>query len=152
MSKEVMLKGILIDPYQKQVHDVIVKNDIHDWHKMLDTEILDVAHAGMYQGLPIDIWVDDEGLLHDPHPPLFRWLDYPNVLAGYGLILSSDNAGESISTNIPRADLGRLIRFEEWERRLDPANYFDQLSRIYPFHQTGTYGMGGQEYDAGRRS
>jgi hypothetical protein len=139
------LRGLLIDPYQKQVHEVSVKNDIHDWYRFLDCQILDVAHLGDYQGLPIDVWVDDEGLLHKPMPPCFRWGSYPNPLAGYGLILSSDQAGESISTNIELRVMGRFLRFEEWERRLDPEKYFDQLSRIYPKIEHGTYGMGGSQ-------
>ena len=150
--KETMLQGLLIDPYQKMVHDVIVKNDIHDWHKMLDCDCLDIGHIGMYKGHPIDVWVDDSGLMRKPMPPLFRWLEYPNPLAGYGLVLSSDANGESISTNIPRSDTGRLIIFEDWERRMSPDIYFDQLSRVYPFRQTGTYGVGGGSYDTGRGS
>jgi hypothetical protein len=152
MSKDTILRGLLIDPYQKQIHEVSTKCDINAWHKLLDCDILDVARAGDYKGQPIDIWVDDEGLLHEPQPPLFRWKNYPTTLAGYGLILSSNHEGDSISTNIDRWDLGKFIQFEDWERRLKVDEYFDQLSRIYPLTETGTYGMGGTSYDAGRRS
>lgn len=147
MSKETILTGWLIDPYQKYAHQVQVKNDINDWYRLLDCDCLDIAHAGDYNGLPIDIWVNDNGLNLNPIPPLFRWVDYPNPLAGYGLVLSSDSQGESISTNLERRELGRFIHFEEWERRIDPEKYFDQLSRIYPGEtQIGNYGIGGRSF------
>jgi hypothetical protein len=136
------VKGLLVDPYQRRVHEVVVDCDIHAWHTLLDCDCLDVAHVGDHDGLSVDVWVDDEGLLQQPMPPCFRWGDYPNPLAGYGLVLSSDSMGESHSTNLTAKAVSLMVSFEtKWELRIDPESVFDQLSRIYP-DQWGNFGMG----------
>jgi hypothetical protein len=61
-------------------------------------------------------------------------------------VLSSNlHNGESISTNLEPADALVNIKWEEWEKRLKPEDYFDQLSRIYPDSFEGTYGIGAKQ-------
>lgn len=138
------MRGLLIDPFQRKVHEIEVGNHIEDWHKWCDCELFDVARLGKIgtPGLEYDIWVDDEGLLREPNYPHFQWLRYYNELAGYGLLLCSNSSGESISTDLPLEIAQRAIVWEQWERRLDPKDYFEQLSRIY---LPGSFGKGKSE-------
>ena len=131
------LHGFLIDPYQKTIHKIVVPNHLGpEWYQLLDADYLDVARVHP----EIDIWVD-EGLIVEPVKPLFKWDEYPNALAGYGLVLSSDNQGETISCTLSFDILSVHISFEQWEERVSPDIYIDQMMRVYP-NQDGTFGLG----------
>jgi hypothetical protein len=138
MTNVKKLTGYLIDPFQKRIHDIETTDDLEDWHKLLDCQILDVARVER----EIDIWVNDEGLLRKPYYPLFYYLGFGNPLCGYGLALSSNSQGETISLNRPPGYLQAKIQFEEWEKRLDQEEYFEQMSRIYPLRHMGKFGLG----------
>lgn len=133
-----MLNGLLIDPFQKQIHPVETPNDINAWHDLLDCDTLDVVRVDR----KTDIWVDDEGLLREPRYPFFSWLGYPEQLCGYGLILSHDGP-ESVSAAISLSQAWTCIQYENWEERLNPEKYFEQMTRIY-LH-SGTFGVGSIE-------
>jgi len=77
-----------------------------------------------------DMWVDDEGLLREPRYPMFRWEWYHQPLAGYGLINASVGP-ETVATQMPAEFVQEHIYWEPWEKRLDPKDYFEQLSRLY---------------------
>lgn len=125
------------------MHQVQVEDKIEAWHKLLDCDCLDVAHVE--EGL--DIWVDDYGLSREPDIyPMFQWRGYAENLAGYGLMLCHNMQGESTSVSLEAIPAEAMLKWEEWERRLNPEDYFDQLSRIYP-NTYGTYGLGAKEIE-----
>lgn len=129
------LRALLIDPFQRRVHELAVSKDLSVWHKLLDCDYVEHVLIGQIDDKPVDAWVNEEGLLRDPYYPLWRWVGaprlYPNPLCGYGLVLSHDAGGESTSTDLTAAFVLQQLVFEPWEQRLDPEAYFDQLSRIY---------------------
>lgn len=90
--------GYLISPLDGTVQRVTVRNykDIYKW---IDADCFDVARfAANGDGC----FVDDNGLLVSRPPDDFFTLpDYPQPLAGKGLVLGVDDAGESIS---PKTD------------------------------------------------
>lgn len=139
------LTSFLVDPFQKRVHPIEIENDIHAWHKILECDCFDHAVLGEYGGCPIDVFVDDEGLLREPNYPHWYWLGYHNELCGYGLINSSNSQGESISSNLNLQYCMAHAHFEDWEERLDPEKYLDQMTRIYQFQWKGTFGLGSTE-------
>lgn len=124
------MKAYLIDPYQRKVHSLEVAHDLHAWHTLLQCDCLDVAHVGtLPNGRYVDCWVDDEGLLREPVPPMFKLGNYD--LAGYGLVLECNPSdGESHGVSFDTRWFVGKLGFEEWERRLDKRDYFEQLSRI----------------------
>lgn len=134
------LTGYLIDPFQRRFHEIETTDKLDDWHKLLDCEVIDLARVE--QG--IDIWIDDEGLMREPHYPLFSYLGFGNPLCGYGLALSS-NGPESISLERPPGFFQTKIQFEDWENRLRQEDYFDQMSRVYPVRHIGKFGVGSTE-------
>jgi hypothetical protein len=135
------LKGLLIDPFQRKVHRVNVENNINDWYRFLDCDTV----TGVYPPQPpeTDIFVDDNGLLREPIYPRFRLVTYGEELAGYGLVLSH-RGPESISTRLTPGELMPLLQWEDWEKRLPPEPYFEQLSRIYLDTHEGSFGLGGK--------
>jgi hypothetical protein len=122
------------------VHEIETTDDITDWHKLLDCDTLDVARVER----EVDIWVDDNGLLRQPYYPIFYYIGYQNPLCGYGLALSSSGP-ETISLERPPGFFQMKIHFEEWEKRLNPNDYFEQMSRVYPVRHIGKFGIGSHE-------
>lgn len=129
------IRALLIDPFQKRVHEIQVGDHIKDWHKWCDCQLFDHAYIGTHQGQRQDIWVDDEGLNRYPMYPTFKWTDRQDPLIGYGLLLATTADGESVSTRMPIEHALAHIQWEKWEDRLKPEDFFDQLTRLYFKHE-----------------
>jgi hypothetical protein len=112
------------------VHVVEIGEHIRDWHKWCDCDLFDHVGLGEHFGQTQDLWVDDCGLLREPPYPLWKWADYQHPLPGYGLINASIGP-DTIATIMPPEYAQKQILWEPWEHRLDPKDYFEQLSRIY---------------------
>src|SRR5258708_24245023 len=96
------LKGYLIDPETKTISEVQVKGDYTAIYGLIDARTFDVVRIGNSGDV---IYIDDEGLLQDPPKAVFGLFGYPQPLAGKGLVLGTDNEGESIN---PRSSLKRI--------------------------------------------
>src|SRR5262245_55246748 len=105
-------QGILIDPVEKTVTDVVV-DAYPGWKEVLKCDDINavtiIEHA---DGFRETIWVDGEGLLAAEPGPFFMWEGlerrhgYPNPLCGRGLVLGTDTEGETQSTRLT-ADMVR---------------------------------------------
>jgi hypothetical protein len=127
------MKALLIDPYQRKIHEVQISKDLRAWHAMLECDCVDKVelHRNKAGTRALDVWIDDEGLIKEPVAPLFKLAGYDSPLAGYGLVLGANlNTGESLDCPIAVEQLGPNLKFEPWEKRLDPADYFAQLTRV----------------------
>lgn len=58
-----------------------------------------------------DLWLDDEGLLHNPQPAKFSISGFDRPFAGNGLICGYNASGETISTNLTADQVSPLISF-----------------------------------------
>lgn len=89
-------KAVLINPYKEEVTDVIYNGNykqIYDYIKVDCFTLVRLADDD-------DVFVDDEGLLKlEPSTKFFALPDYPQPLAGYGLILGNDSEGASVSAH-----------------------------------------------------
>ena len=84
------MKAILIDARTGRISDVNYDGSLDQMYKLLDVKL--VTTVRMRNG---DIlFVDDEGLINGT-PVFFRVPDYPEWLAGNGLIVGDDGFGES---------------------------------------------------------
>jgi hypothetical protein len=127
------MKALLIDPYQRKIHQLDIDDSIHAWHEALHCDCVDRAEIYRNpQGTrALDIWVDDEGLIKEPVPPTFKVKGREYPLAGYGLVLGANlKNGKSIEVTLGPEDIAPLILWEQWERRLDPQDYFEELTRV----------------------
>ena len=93
------LNGILIDPFLKKITNVKVKNDLKDFYRHLDCNMVEVVSFGDVN----DLWVDEEGLLKRDQR-FFKVHNLPfghhGVIAGRGLILGSNREGDTISCDL----------------------------------------------------
>jgi hypothetical protein len=91
MEKETM-KGILIDPKNKSITEVEHDDSLQDIYMHTDCDCITTVRIDGRD----TIYVDDNGLFRNPQH-FFTFRHYPSPLAGKGLVLGADQAGESIS-------------------------------------------------------
>lgn len=108
------VRGILIDPFKCEITEV--EHDASDYkgiYKHLSHESMPVD---LFTVVNLDdgdaIFVDDEGLLK-PCDRFFVWAGYHQPLAGKGLILGSDDEGETQSVKIAIDKVKRMTEFLE---------------------------------------
>jgi hypothetical protein len=112
------MKGILIDPTAKTVTEIKGDfNQIRAIYAAIDCDTFDCV----YLDHDLVLFVDDNGLLKAGQD-FFRYGSYPQPLAGKGLILGMNDAGDSIG--VPDDFLG------EAQARVDfPALTLDRIDR-----------------------
>jgi hypothetical protein len=94
-----MFKGVLIDPYKKLVRPIRVGGKYPALKKLI---------GGPIQGIRLSkgeiVYVHEEGLLQKDFQ-FFRFkgplINYPQPLAGYGLVIGVDEEGETADTEVP---------------------------------------------------
>lgn len=100
-----MKKAILIDA----VNQTIEETTIDTWQDIapaIGCEWFTIVHVDVKN----DLYVDDEGLLHNPQN--FILLDgYPQPLAGSGLILGSTPDGNSCDTSLTVEQVQAKVKF-----------------------------------------
>lgn len=103
--------GYLIDPVACTVTQVPVSvedgSGLADIYKHTQCDCIDLARIGPAGDA---VFVDDEGLLKEPEC-FFGVADYPNPLAGRGLVLGCDAEGETISPAASFDDIKRSVVF-----------------------------------------
>jgi hypothetical protein len=90
------MRAILIDPFAKTVTEAEYEGDYH--------QVYSLIHADTFTVVQLDdegdaLFLDDEGLLKEGQE-FFAIGNYPSPLAGRGLILGTDDEGESVATRI----------------------------------------------------
>lgn len=93
-----LLRAVLIDPYKEELTDVTYDAaDYKNIYPLIRCDIFTVVKLADED----DVFVDDEGLLKITNQTKFFQLkDYPQPLAGYGLIVGADeDTGESVSAH-----------------------------------------------------
>lgn len=88
------MKAILIDPFTKTVSEVKHNGNYQEIYKFIKADCFDVVRISEHEA----IYVDDEGLYRQEK--FFAWDGYPQPLAGRGLVLGSDDEGNSVSTKL----------------------------------------------------
>ncbi len=58
-----------------------------------------------------DLWIDDEGLLHNPQPPKFQLTGYPRPLAGNAVIAGYTDSGKMTHTRYKADQIRPHIHF-----------------------------------------
>ena len=102
------MKAILIDPEAKLIHDIEFDGDYREISRTIGCDLFTVVQLDRVNC----VYVDDEGLLNSPRY-FFIHEDYPQPLAGKGLVLGVDDEGETIGTTLEVADLAKKVKFTE---------------------------------------
>jgi hypothetical protein len=105
-----VIKAVLIDPYKEEVTNIEYDaSDYKNIYPLIHCDIFTVVRLGGDD----DVLVDDEGLLKvNKDTKFFMLNDYPQPLAGYGLITGVDpEEGETISAHRDAEYYLRKTRF-----------------------------------------
>ena len=107
------VKAILIDAKNATVKLVELedRDSLDEMYKLIDCKTIEAIRPRELRGSDA-LYVDEEGLLHDP--PLPHWFQlpsYPQVLAGNGLICGTDEEGYLADVKTPLASIAKSIEF-----------------------------------------
>lgn len=122
------MKAILIDPHKKVISEVSYNGDWRQISHHIKCDTFTVV------SLPDnnDIYIDDFGLFAEKQA-YFRHIDYPEPLAGYGLILGHDPAtGDSVETNLTALDVSKSVQFFDPEHALLTAGHVSKEDLLNP--------------------
>lgn len=100
--------GFLIDPEKHTIVSVEHNGDFRQIDELIGADIFTVVQIDDTNC----VYVDDEGLLKNPRY-FFTIKSYHQPLAGKGLILGVDEAGDTISSSFEFDELTRLVGFTE---------------------------------------
>lgn len=104
------MRAILIDPFKSSVSEVSYNGDWKTIYQHL--EIGDRPFCTVRIDQTHYIFLDDEGLFQ-PDQKFFSFSTYPQPLAGRGLILGSDEEGESFECTIPLSLIQSKVTFPD---------------------------------------
>ena len=101
------MKGILIDPFTRTVTErEIGPNNLKDIYDSISAECFSCVELDDRDAL----YVDDEGLFRE-NQEYFSIGNYPQPLAGRGLILGTDPEGASVT---PKVSIGKVQAAVRW--------------------------------------
>ncbi len=86
-----MTRAYLIDPFEKTLAEIDYDNNFRSIYTLIEAELFTAVVLNANQDC---VYIDDEGLLK-PNA-FFQIQNYPNLLAGKGLVLGTDSEGGSI--------------------------------------------------------
>lgn len=105
------MRAILIDPFTRSISEVEC-NGMEDIYRLTDCDTFTAVTINDHND---GIFVDDEGLFK-PDQAFFKHKNYPEPLAGKGLILGCDEDGETVE---PISSLQDTIRSVKWVSNYD---------------------------------
>lgn len=98
------MQAYLIDPFQQDITEIEWDGDAMSIAKILQCQWITCAYpSNMDHDV---IYVDDEGLYVDDQR-YFMVSDYPHPLAGYGLVLGTDEVGDAMP---PKSNIDELAK------------------------------------------
>ena len=101
------MRAILINPERETVEEVEYRGGIDHIYELIDANCFSVATINEQND---GIFVDDEGLL-TPQFYAFDYEDYPQPLAGHGLILGCDYEGSTIEPSVSLQEVRSKVSF-----------------------------------------
>ena len=121
------MKAFLIDPEKRTITEVDYDGHHKSIYKLIGADLFDTVRLS---GSDV-IFVDDEGLMKNPQH-FFKLDGLTSPLAGKGLVLGTNNRGESISPKLVLLeDLQRWVTFITRERAVTYAEQADEEARAY---------------------
>ncbi|MBO0950869.1 DUF3846 domain-containing protein [Fibrella forsythiae] len=101
------MKAILIDVTAQTVTDIDLQPGLTAMYRVINCHSVTRVPLNSIN----DLWLDDDGLLHDPQPPKFQFVGSDNIFAGNGLICNYTAEGETVSVTIRADQIRPLIKF-----------------------------------------
>ena len=100
-----MMRAILIDPFTQTIEEVDYSGDYKDIYTLIQCELFSTVYC-----LEDTLFVDDEGL-YVKDQRYFKVAGYPQPLAGRGLLLGTNEEGDSVDATAKLSVIEKII---EW--------------------------------------
>ena len=159
-KKTKLIPGLLIDPFKQEIGIIEIANDPDVFRKVLRCDYFDCLCIDKEEegNTKMDIWFDDEGRMYDQPLPRFKLTRGESCgggdfdICGYGLILSSDEEGETIGLAVNPVGLAIWLQYCHllFERTEDnprfkgkDTEFFDQKMRTIELELPGQFRMVG---------
>ena len=111
------MRAVYIDPYDETVSEVDYNGDYKEIYNLINCSTFDCVRIDDTN----DMYVDDEGLLKNPN----RYFKIDGrTIAGKGLILSHNDEGESVATNLTSEDVFKKVEFLPEGHTEEPSMHF----------------------------
>ena len=91
------MHAYLIDPFTQTITQVEYSGDYQEIYKLTDCDTFTCVGINEFGDT---VFVDDEGLINGKPQEFFMIANYPDPLAGKGLVLGTDDEGDSVSPSI----------------------------------------------------
>jgi hypothetical protein len=105
------MKAYLIDPTTKSISEVDFNGDYRQIYTLIGPGVTTFTTV-MINDERDTIFLDDEGFLHSKNLGWFRTAGYHQLLAGKGLVLGTNDEGDSTEPSISLEELKNSISFE----------------------------------------
>jgi hypothetical protein len=103
------MRAILVDPYAEKVSTVDHDGDYRSIYKLIDCRTFTTLRLNAQDDT---LYLDDEGLLTMTERSKFiLFKGYPQPLVGKGLILGTDQHGESVEPTVSEGAARKLFNF-----------------------------------------
>lgn len=103
------MRAILIDPFERTVTEVEFNGDWRSIKEHIGNGC-DLFWTGPRLPNEDTVYVDDEGLFKSDQE-FFQFSDYPEPLAGRGLVLGTDERGDSVEVKSTLEEIRELVTF-----------------------------------------
>jgi len=114
------MKGILINPFDETIKEVVVTGNYKELYTLIECRTFDCVDIDEDNTL----YVDDEGLLHDTNR---YFAIHDREFAGRGLILSTDDEGNSADVRFTLQEVKDLVSFLPEGFKVEPFFSFHEL-------------------------
>lgn len=102
-----MMQAILINPFDKTIEEIEYSGDWRDISSLLECDIFTTAY---FADTTDSVYIDDEGLYVEDQA-FFTIGDYPQPLAGRGLILGCNDEGDSVDCETTLEEAKAMVKF-----------------------------------------
>jgi hypothetical protein len=105
------IKAILIDSTAQEVREIEIENKLEAYYAAIGCNTIDAVYPGELEGRDV-VYVDDNGLLDGPQH-FFHLAGFPTPLAGNGLVIGTDDEGESVDAATPVDQVRQGVMFKD---------------------------------------
>lgn len=119
-----MMQAILINPFDKTIEEIEYSGDWKDISSLLECDIFTTVY---FDDTTDSVYVDDEGLYVEDQA-FFTIGNYPQPLAGCGLILGCNDEGDSVDCKTTLEEAKAMVKFLGTNPMGKPEAEFNVLS------------------------
>ncbi len=103
------MKTIIIDPFARTITEAEHDGTLDDIYAKTHCDTFTIVTIDYHGGV---LFLDDNGLLGDLNAQAFFKLDtYADPLAGYAMVVGTDNQGETVATPYTVEDIQKRIQW-----------------------------------------